>query len=131
MTPDLLHVLPVSAFLMLFVRVIAMLFVFYIVAAVLQFACTLVQQTRSASKARDSALDLAWTLRVTADDLDPVGVHLVRVVKLEVDILDNERPNVVAETVGIEVALHKHVSVCHATALDSALRCSKASVNPP
>jgi hypothetical protein len=32
-------------------------------------------------------------------------VHLVRVVELEVDVLDDERPDVVAETVGVEVTL--------------------------
>lgn len=63
--------------------------------------------TPSAGKARDSALDFARTLRVTADDLDAVGVDLVRVVELEVDILDYERPDVVAETVGVEVALQR------------------------
>lgn len=33
-------------------------------------------------------------------------MDLVRVVELEVDVLDNEGPDVVAEAVGIEVALH-------------------------
>ena len=66
-----------------------------------------------------------------ADDSDLLNLDRRRVVELELDILENEGPNVVTETVGIEVALYKHVSVCHATALASALCCSKASVNPP
>lgn len=60
---------------------------------------------KSASKARESALGFTGTLRVTADNLDAVGVHLIRVVELEVDVLDDECPDIVAETVGIEVAL--------------------------
>jgi hypothetical protein len=61
----------------------------------------------------DAALGFAGTLRVTADDLDSVGVDLVRVVELEVDILNDERPNVVAETVGVEVALQtRRISTC-------------------
>jgi hypothetical protein len=53
----------------------------------------------------DSALGFTGALRVTADNLDSIGVDLVRVVELEVDILDNESPNVVTEAVGIEVTL--------------------------
>jgi hypothetical protein len=65
----------------------------------------------------DSALDFAGALRVTADNLDSVGVDLVRVVELEVDILDNEGPNVVTEAVGIEVALQtKRISTSTLTA---------------
>lgn len=51
------------------------------------------------------ALGFARTLCVAADNLDPIGVHLVRVVQLEVDVLDNKRPNVVAEPVRVEVTL--------------------------
>lgn len=57
------------------------------------------------SKTRGLALSLAWTFCVTADYLDPVGVHLIRVVELEVDILDDEGPDIVAKAVGIQVAL--------------------------
>jgi hypothetical protein len=66
--------------------------------------------TVGVGKARDSALDFTRTLRVTADNLDSVGVDLVRVVELEVDILDDERPDIVAETVGIEVTLERQAS---------------------
>lgn len=57
------------------------------------------------SRTEDSALSLAWTFGVAADNLDSVGVYLVRVVQLEIDILDNESPDVVAEAVSIEVSL--------------------------
>jgi hypothetical protein len=45
-------------------------------------------------------------------------MDLVRVVKLEVDILDYERPDVVAETVGVKVTLQRQrislrVLYCH------------------
>ena len=55
---------------------------------------------------KQTQLSLARTLCITADNLDAVGVDLVRVVELEVDVLDNEGPDVVTEAVGIEVALH-------------------------
>ena len=41
----------------------------------------------------------------TGDDLDLLGVELVLVVHLEVDVLDEEGPDFVAEAVGVEVAL--------------------------
>jgi hypothetical protein len=44
-------------------------------------------------------------LRQTSDDLDLLGVELVLVVHLEVDVLDDEGPDFVAEAVGVEVAL--------------------------
>lgn len=59
----------------------------------------------SRTDANVSHLWLTRTLRVTADDLDSIGVNLVRVVELEVDVLDDEGPNIVTEAVGIEVAL--------------------------
>lgn len=68
-------------------------------------ACNLFSNLERKSKTRGLALGLAWTLRVTANDLDPVGMHLVGIVELEVDVLDNECPYVVAEAVGIEVSL--------------------------
>jgi hypothetical protein len=69
--------------------------------------------TLSAGKARDSALGFTRTLRVTADNLDPVGVDLVRVVELKVDVFDYKRPDIVAKTVGIEVALYgQRISPC-------------------
>ena len=54
---------------------------------------------------RKPALRLAGTLRVAADNLDPIGVDRVGIVQLEVDIFDDERPNIVTEAVGIEVPL--------------------------
>jgi hypothetical protein len=57
------------------------------------------------SISNDSALYFAGALGVTADNLDTVGMDLVRVVELEIDVFDNEGPDVVTETVSIEVAL--------------------------
>jgi hypothetical protein len=69
--------------------------------------------TLSAGQARDSALGFTRTLRVTADNLDPVGVDLVRVVELKVDVFDYECPDIIAETVGIEVTLQRQrISLC-------------------
>lgn len=50
-------------------------------------------------------LCLPGSLAVTADDLDLVCRDLGLVVQLECNILDQERPNFVAESVGIEVTL--------------------------
>jgi hypothetical protein len=66
-------------------------------------------------KTRSSALGLARTLRVTANNLDPIGMNLVGVIQLKVDVLDNEGPNVVAESVGVEVSLSGHMLVCDAS----------------
>ena len=67
---------------------------------------------RGARRARVSPLRLTRTLRVAADDLDAVGVDLIRVVELEVDVLDNERPDVITETIGVEMALQtKRISL--------------------
>ena len=57
-----------------------------------------------------SRLGLARTLRVTGDDLHAVGMDLMGVVQLEVDILDDEGPYVVAEAVGIEMSLRSFKS---------------------
>jgi hypothetical protein len=62
-------------------------------------------------------LCFAGALRVAAHDLDTVGVDLAVVVELEVDFLDDEGPDVVAEAVGIEVALGRRVSGCGDKAL--------------
>ena len=60
---------------------------------------------KSAPFPAEDSLLLAGPLGVAADDLDLVRLDITRVVKLEVDILDQERPNLVAETVGIEMTL--------------------------
>lgn len=88
-----------------------------------------IQYTQASGKTRDSALSLAWALRITADDLDSVGVNLIRIVELEVDILDDERPDIIAKAVGIEVALRAHVSVL-LLPQDSTC-CYEAPMNPP
>ena len=48
-------------------------------------------------------LPLARTLRVAADDLDLVGDYrLSAILHLERDVLDQESPDLIAESVGIE-----------------------------
>lgn len=49
----------------------------------------------------------AGALRVAAHNLDTVGVDLAVVVELEVDVLDDESPDVVAEAVCIKMSLSK------------------------
>lgn len=48
-------------------------------------------------------------------------MDLICIVELEVDILDDEGPDVVAEAVGVEVSLHVSMSVC---------RCLSCSMRP-
>lgn len=57
------------------------------------------------------ALSLAGALRVTADDLDPVCMDLVCVVELEVDVFDDESPDIVAEAVGVEMSLYNTINM--------------------
>ena len=58
-----------------------------------------------------SRLRLARTLAVAAHDLDLVGSDRLRVLHLEGDILDQESPDLVAESVGIEMTLCAPLSV--------------------
>ena len=48
---------------------------------------------------------LARALAVATHDLDLVGSEVTTVVELEVDIADQECPDIVAEAIGVEVAL--------------------------
>lgn len=59
--------------------------------------------------------DRSWRLllALACDNLDLLCFDVVRVVKLEFDILDNERPDLVTEAVGVEVSLKKPISTCH------------------
>jgi hypothetical protein len=50
-------------------------------------------------------LSLGLLLALAGNDLDPLCLDGVCVIKLELNILDNERPNFVAEAVGVEVSL--------------------------
>ena len=54
---------------------------------------------------RDHSLLLPRLLRIAAHNLDLLRRHIVLVVELEVDILDEERPDFVAEAVGIQMTL--------------------------
>ena len=65
-------------------------------------------ETRAAlSKAEQGLqdLNLARSLAVAANDLDPVRRHLVLILKLDCQILNLERPDIVTESVGIQVTL--------------------------
>ena len=48
---------------------------------------------------------LTRLLCIAAHDLDLIRHDIILIVQLEVDILDKERPDFVAEAVGIEMAL--------------------------
>ena len=50
-------------------------------------------------------LDLAWSFGIAANNLDLVRMDHIRVIEFEVDIFDDERPNLVAEPVGIQMSL--------------------------
>lgn len=55
----------------------------------------------------NASLRLARSLAVAAHDLHPVRIDGSLVVEFELDILDQECPDLVAESVGIKVALCK------------------------
>lgn len=59
------------------------------------------------------SLWITWLLRIAAHDFDFLGLHVVLVVKLEVDVFDEESPDVIAETIGIQMALHSTPSITH------------------
>jgi hypothetical protein len=46
-------------------------------------------------------LGFSRTLAVAANNLDPVGLHGLLAIEFESNVLDQERPDFVAETVGI------------------------------
>lgn len=55
----------------------------------------------------DCLRSVSRLLAVTAHDLDFVGYHsLARILHLESDIFYQEGPDLVAETVGVEMTLH-------------------------
>lgn len=60
-----------------------------------------VQLQSSTCQVRASALCLSRALGIAANDLDSVGMDVVRIVKLEVNIFNNEGPDFIAETVGV------------------------------
>lgn len=63
------------------------------------------QQYAAGSGSDSNPSHLSWPLAVAADNLHFIRVNLRIVVELEVDILDEERPHFVAETVCVEMAL--------------------------
>ena len=48
---------------------------------------------------------LCLLLALAGDDLDSLSLDIVRVIQLELDVLDNEGPDLVAEAVGVEMSL--------------------------
>lgn len=46
------------------------------------------------------------------NDFDLLGFNAVRIVQFELDVLDDERPDLIAEAVGVEVPLGHIVSAC-------------------
>lgn len=56
---------------------------------------------------RRGCLSFARSLSVAADNLDSVGVDLMGVIQLKVDVFDDECPDVVAETVCVEMSLER------------------------
>lgn len=66
-------------------------------------------QTRGNAQVPARLLCLARALSVAADDLDPIGVYLVRIFELEIDVFDDKGPHIVAEAVRIKMTLEKTV----------------------
>ena len=64
-------------------------------------------------------LNLTGAFCVAADDLDTVRMDLLVVIQLEVDVLDDKGPDVVAEAVGVEMSLRKSAAVCERHSLYS------------
>ena len=54
---------------------------------------------------RTSKLLLPRLLRIAAHNLDLLRRDIILIVELEIDVLDKKRPDFVAETVGIQMAL--------------------------
>ncbi len=59
----------------------------------------------SPGQTANPSLRLPRPLGVAADDLDLVSLYGALVVQFEVDVLDQERPNFIAEAVGIQMTL--------------------------
>lgn len=55
---------------------------------------------------------LSLLLALASNDLDFLGFNIVGIIQLELDVLDDERPDLVTEAVGVEVSLHQFVSTC-------------------
>jgi hypothetical protein len=72
-----------------------------IVTAIARFTTGIIQLLYS-TYLRASGL----LLRQTRDNLDLLRIKLILIVHFEVHVLDDESPHFIAESVGIEVALH-------------------------
>ena len=68
----------------------------------------LICQARESGASLRRLLRVAWSLAIAAHDLNLICLHrLTRVLHLERNVLDQECPYLVAETVGIEMALYE------------------------
>lgn len=68
-------------------------------------------------------LSLAWALGVAADNLDLVRDHRrAAILHLEGNVLNQERPHLVAETVGIQGALNIDRKTSHVSLISFAER---------
>ena len=65
----------------------------------------MIQPPRTRGHGRLISLLLSRLLSIAADYFDLIGLNIVLIIKLEVDILDQERPDFITESVGIQVAL--------------------------
>lgn len=78
-----------------------------------QARCPFLRGTLSVNRRPHLCCRISWLLAVAADNPDFVALNsLTRVLHLERNILDQERPNFVAEPVGIEMALDDVSPVC-------------------
>lgn len=64
-----------------------------------------IQHVDPLPRAGAEPLLLTWPLGVAADNFDFIRLDRTRVVQLEVDVLDQKSPNLVAETVRIQMTL--------------------------
>ena len=57
---------------------------------------------------------LSLFLALAGNDLNPLCLNRVGIIELELDVLDDERPDFVAEAVCVEVSLRSRVSTIRA-----------------
>ena len=65
------------------------------------------------------SLRISRLLRIAAHDLDLIRLHRVLIVQLEIDILDQKCPDIIAEAVGIQMTLRIPQSVSASVLSDS------------
>ena len=58
-------------------------------------------------------------LCIAAHNFDLLCLHIGLIIQLEVDILDEESPDFIAEAICVQMALHSSMSAIDVTSLDS------------